>query len=181
AGACSGLGVAPNKIGEVFGIFKAYCTRVGSGPFPTELFDETGKRIRDLGHEYGAVTGRERRCGWIDLVALRYAIMLNGVTQLIMMKSDVLDDFDEIKACVAYKINGVETNQFPFSIEEDIEPVYVTLPGWKTDMTKMQSEDEFPQNFKNYIDFLEKELATPITIVSIGPDRKQTIVRGKKS
>ena len=181
AGACSGLGVAPNKIGEVFGIFKAYCTRVGSGPFPTELFDETGKRIRDLGHEYGAVTGRERRCGWIDLVALRYAIMLNGVTQLIMMKSDVLDDFDEIKACVAYKINGVETNQFPFSIEEDIEPVYVTLPGWKTDMTKMQSEEEFPQNFKNYIDFLEKELATPITIVSIGPDRKQTIVRGKKS
>ncbi len=181
AGACSGLGVAPNKIGEVFGIFKAYCTRVGSGPFPTELFDETGKRIRDLGHEYGAVTGRERRCGWIDLVALRYAIMLNGVTQLIMMKSDVLDDFDEIKACVAYKINGVETNQFPFSIEEDIEPVYVTLPGWKTDMTKMQSEEEFPQNFKNYIDFLEKELATPITIVSIGPDRKQTIVRGRKS
>ena len=180
AGACSGLGVAPNKIGEVFGIFKAYCTRVGSGPFPTELFDATGKRIRDLGHEYGAVTGRERRCGWIDLVALRYAIMLNGVTQLIMMKSDVLDDFDEIKACVAYKINGVETTQFPFSIEEDIEPVYVTLPGWKTDMTKMQSEDEFPQQFKDYITFLEKELATPITIVSIGPDRKQTIVREKK-
>ena len=180
AGACSGLGVAPNKIGEVFGIFKAYCTRVGSGPFPTELFDATGKRIRDLGHEYGAVTGRERRCGWIDLVALRYAIMLNGVTQLIMMKSDVLDDFDEIKACVAYKINGVETTQFPFSIEEDIEPVYVTLPGWKTDMTKMQSEDEFPQQFKDYIAFLEKELATPITIVSIGPDRKQTIVREKK-
>ncbi|MDE6089621.1 MAG: adenylosuccinate synthase [Duncaniella sp.] len=180
AGACSGLGVAPNKIGEVFGIFKAYCTRVGSGPFPTELFDATGKRIRDLGHEYGAVTGRERRCGWIDLVALRYAIMLNGVTQLIMMKSDVLDDFDEIKACVAYKIKGVETTQFPFSIDEDIEPVYVTLPGWKTDMTKMQSEDEFPENFKNYIAFLEKELATPITIVSIGPDRKQTIVREKK-
>ena len=181
AGACSGLGVAPNKIGEVFGIFKAYCTRVGSGPFPTELFDATGKRIRDLGHEYGAVTGRERRCGWIDLVALRYAIMLNGVTQLIMMKSDVLDDFDEIKACVAYKIKGVETTQFPFSIDEDIEPVYVTLPGWKTDMTKMQSEDEFPENFKNYIAFLEKELATPITIVSIGPDRKQTIVREKKN
>lgn len=181
AGACSGLGVAPNKIGEVFGIFKAYCTRVGSGPFPTELFDATGKRIRNLGHEYGAVTGRERRCGWIDLVALRYAIMLNGVTQLIMMKSDVLDDFDEIKACVAYKIKGVETTQFPFSIEEDIEPVYVTMPGWKTDMTKMQSEEEFPENFRNYIAFLEKELATPITIVSIGPDRKQTIVREKKA
>ena len=181
AGACSGLGVAPNKIGEVFGIFKAYCTRVGSGPFPTELFDATGKRIRDLGHEYGAVTGRERRCGWIDLVALRYAIMLNGVTQLIMMKSDVLDDFDEIKACVAYRINGRETTRFPFSIDESIEPVYATLPGWKTDMTGMQSESEFPKQFKDYIDFLEKELATPITIVSIGPDRKQTIIRDRKA
>lgn len=181
AGACSGLGVAPNKIGEVFGIFKAYCTRVGSGPFPTELFDATGKRIRDLGHEYGAVTGRERRCGWIDLVALRYAIMLNGVTQLIMMKSDVLDDFDEIKACVAYRINGRETTQFPFSIDESIEPVYATLPGWKTDMTGMQSESELPKQFKDYIDFLEKELATPITIVSIGPDRKQTIIRDRKA
>lgn len=177
AGACSGLGVAPNKIGEVFGIFKAYCTRVGSGPFPTELFDETGKRIRDLGHEYGAVTGRERRCGWIDLVALRYSIMLNGVTQLIMMKSDVLDDFDEIKACVAYKINGEVTNQFPFSIDETIEPVYETLPGWKTDMTQFKNESEFPQAFADYIKFLEKELETPITIVSIGPDREQTIVR----
>lgn len=178
AGACSGLGVAPNKIGEVFGIFKAYCTRVGAGPFPTELFDETGKLIRDLGHEYGAVTGRERRCGWIDLVALRYAIMINGVTQLIMMKSDVLDEFDEIKACVAYEINGERVEDFPFSIEEDeIKPVYVTLPGWKTDMTAMKSEDEFPQQFKDYIAFLEKELKTPITIVSIGPDREQTIIR----
>lgn len=178
AGACSGLGVAPNKIGEVFGIFKAYCTRVGAGPFPTELFDETGKLIRDLGHEYGAVTGRERRCGWIDLVALRYAIMINGVTQLIMMKSDVLDGFDEIKACVAYEINGERVEDFPFSIEEDeIKPVYVTLPGWKTDMTAMKSEDEFPQQFKDYIAFLEKELKTPITIVSIGPDREQTIIR----
>lgn len=180
AGACSGLGVAPNKIGEVFGIFKAYCTRVGSGPFPTELFDETSKRIRDLGHEYGAVTGRERRCGWIDLVALRYSIMINGVTQLIMMKSDVLDDFDEIKACVAYKINGEETTQFPFSIDENaIEPVYVTLPGWKTDMTRFKSESEFPQAFSDYIKFLEKELETPITIISIGPDREQTIERNK--
>lgn len=178
AGACSGLGVAPNKIGEVFGIFKAYCTRVGAGPFPTELFDETGKLIRDLGHEYGAVTGRERRCGWIDLVALCYAIMINGVTQLIMMKSDVLDGFDEIKACVAYEINGERVEDFPFSIEEDeIKPVYVTLPGWKTDMTAMKSEDEFPQQFKDYIAFLEKELKTPITIVSIGPDREQTIIR----
>ncbi|MBR5898505.1 MAG: adenylosuccinate synthase [Muribaculaceae bacterium] len=179
AGACSGLGVAPNKIGEVFGIFKAYCTRVGSGPFPTELFDETGKRIRDLGHEYGAVTGRERRCGWIDLVALRYSIMINGVTQLIMMKSDVLDDFDEIKACVGYKINGEETRDFPFSIEEGIEPIYVTMPGWKTDMTQFKSESQFPKEFADYIKFLEAELETPITIVSIGPDREQTIERNK--
>lgn len=179
AGACSGLGVAPNKIGEVFGIFKAYCTRVGSGPFPTELFDETGKRIRDLGHEYGAVTGRERRCGWIDLVALRYAIMINGVTQLIMMKSDVLDDFDTIKACTAYKIDGEVTDKFPFDIDEEkIEPAYVELPGWKTDMTRFKDEAEFPARFADYIAFLEKELATPITIVSIGPDREQTVVRG---
>lgn len=178
AGACSGLGVSPNRIGEVFGIFKAYCTRVGSGPFPTELFDETGKRIRDLGHEYGAVTGRERRCGWIDLVALKYAIMINGVTQLIMMKSDVLDDFDEIKACVAYEINGERVEEFPFSIEEDeIKPVYVTMPGWKTDMTKFHDESQFPKEFSDYIAFLEKELETPITIVSIGPDREQTIIR----
>lgn len=181
AGACAGLGVAPNRIGEVFGIFKAYCTRVGSGPFPTELHDETGKRIRDLGHEYGAVTGRERRCGWVDLVALKYAIMINGVTQLIMMKSDVLDDFDEVKACVAYKIDGKETKEFPYSIEDGtVEPVYVSLPGWKTDMTKFRSEDEFPEAFSNYIDFLEAELETPITIISIGPDREQTIIRNKK-
>lgn len=180
AGACTGLGVAPNKIGEVFGIFKAYCTRVGSGPFPTELFDETGKKIRDIGHEYGAVTGRERRCGWIDLVALRYAIMINGVTQLIMMKSDVLDTFQTIKACTAYKINGELTRDFPYSIEEDtIEPVYEELPGWQTDMTAMKSENEFPQQFADYIKFLERELATPITIVSIGPDREQTILRNK--
>lgn len=181
AGACSGLGVAPNKIGEVFGIFKAYCTRVGSGPFPTELFDETGARIRDLGHEYGAVTGRERRCGWIDLVALRYSIMLNGVTQLIMMKSDVLDDFDEIKACVAYEIDGKETNQFPFCIddEQSMTPIYKSFKGWKTDMTKFKSEDEFPQEFKEYIAFLEEALKTPISIVSIGPDREQTIIRNK--
>lgn len=178
AGACSGLGVAPNRIGEVFGIFKAYCTRVGSGPFPTELFDETGKKIRDIGHEYGAVTGRERRCGWIDLVALKYAIMLNGVTQLIMMKSDVLDSFDEIKACVAYEIDGKITDRFPFDVDDvEIKPVYKTLPGWKTDMTAIKSEDEFPAAFVDYINFLEKELKTPITIVSVGPDRQQTIVR----
>ena len=178
AGACTGLGVAPNKIGEVYGIMKAYCTRVGAGPFPTELFDETGKRIRDLGHEYGAVTGRERRCGWIDLVALKYAIMINGVTQLIMMKSDVLDDFDTIKACVGYKIGGKEIDYFPYDIkEDDIEPIYVEMPGWKTDMTKYTSENEFPEEFNAYIDFLETELETPIKIISIGPDRDQTIVR----
>jgi adenylosuccinate synthase len=177
AGACIGLGIGPNKIGDVYGITKAYCTRVGAGPFPTELFDETGNTLRQLGHEYGAVTGRERRCGWIDLVALKYSIMINGVTKLIMMKSDVLDGFDTIKACVAYKHNGKEINYFPFNIEEGIEPIYKELPGWKTDMTKMTSEDEFPQAFKDYIKFLEEELETPIAIVSIGPDRDQTIVR----
>ena len=178
AGACTGLGIGPNKIGEVFGIMKAYCTRVGAGPFPTELFDETGQKMRDIGHEYGAVTGRERRCGWIDLVALRYSIMVNGVTQLIMRKSDVLDTFPTIKACTAYKVNGVETRNFPYDIEKGIEPIYVELPGWQTDMTKYTSENEFPQQFKDYIKFLEAELETPITIISIGPDREQTIVRG---
>ena len=177
AGACTGLGLGPNKIGDVFGIMKAYCTRVGAGPFPTELFDETGTKIRDLGHEYGAVTGRERRCGWIDLVALRYAIMVNGVTKLIMMKSDVLDTFPTIKACVAYRVNGLETRDFPFSVEEGIEPVYQELPGWQTDMAKMTDEAQFPQAFKDYIAFLEAQLETPICIVSIGPDRNQTIIR----
>ena len=141
------------------------------------MFDETGAEIRQLGHEYGAVTGRERRCGWIDLVALRYAIMVNGVTQLIMMKSDVLDSFDNIKACVAYRKNGEEIDYFPYNIEEGIEPVYKEIPGWKTDMTKFTSEDQFPQEFNDYIEFLEAELETPIKIISIGPDRDQTIVR----
>ena len=177
AGACTGLGVAPNKIGEVYGIFKAYCTRVGAGPFPTELFDETGEKMCTLGHEFGAVTGRKRRCGWIDLVALKYAVMVDGVTKLIMMKSDVLDTFDTIKACVAYKMNGEEIEHFPFDICEDVEPVYVELPGWKTDMTKMQSEDEFPEEFNAYISFLEDQLGVPIKFVSIGPDREQTIER----
>jgi len=176
SGACTGLGVAPSRIGEVYGIFKAYCTRVGAGPFPTELFDEAGKKIRDLGHEYGAVTGRERRCGWIDLVALKYAIMINGVTKLIMMKSDVLDGFDTVKACTAYKINNEITDRFPFDVNTlDIEPVYTEFPGWKTDMTKMTSPGEFPVEFKAYLAFLEKELGVPVAIVSVGPDRKQTI------
>ena len=177
AGACTGLGVAPGNIGEVYGIFKAYCTRVGAGPFPTELFDETGEKLCALGHEFGAVTGRKRRCGWIDLVALKYAVMINGVSQLIMMKSDVLDSFDTIKACVAYKINGEETDEFPFDICDGVEPVYVEIPGWKTDMTQMTSEDEFPEEFNNYLTFLEEETGVPIKIVSVGPDREQTIVR----
>lgn len=175
AGACSGLGIAPSRIGEVYGIFKAYCTRVGSGPFPTELNDETGAKIRQIGHEYGAVTGRERRCGWIDLVALRYTIMLNGVTQLIMMKSDVLDDFDTIKACTAYRVNGQETTDFPYDIESGIEPVYKEFSGWKTNMADIKNAEEFPEAFKNYINFLEAELNVPITIISLGPDRTQTI------
>ncbi len=178
AGACIGLGVAPNKIGKVYGIMKAYCTRVGAGPFPTELFDETGNTLRQLGHEYGAVTGRERRCGWIDLVALRYAIMINGVTNLIMMKSDVLDTFSTIKACVAYRKNGEVMHNFPYDIEKGIEPIYEELPGWQTDMTQMTSESQFPDAFKAYVNFLEEQLQTPITIISIGPDRAQTIIRG---
>lgn len=177
AGACTGMGIGPNKIGNVYGIMKAYCTRVGSGPFPTELFDRVGDTIRQIGHEYGAVTGRERRCGWIDLVALRYSIMINGVTELIMMKSDVLDSFDTIKACVAYKKEGQLTRDFPFDISHDVEPVYEELPGWKTDMTRFTTEDQFPKAFNDYIRFLEHELETPIRIISIGPDRQQTIVR----
>ncbi|HEY5592842.1 MAG TPA: adenylosuccinate synthase [Paludibacter sp.] len=177
AGACTGLGVAPGNIGQVFGIFKAYCTRVGSGPFPTELFDETGDIMRKIGFEFGSVTGRPRRCGWIDLVALKYAVMINGVSQLIMMKSDVMDGFDTIKACIAYKIDGQEVEQFPYDLNDGAEPVYVELPGWKTDMTKMLSEDEFPEEFNAYISFLEEELEVPIKIVSVGPDRAQTIIR----
>lgn len=177
AGACTGLGVAPGRIGDVYGIFKAYCTRVGAGPFPTELHDETGELIGSRGHEFGAVTGRKRRCGWIDLVALKYAVMVDGVTKLIMMKSDVLDTFDTIKACVAYRMGGEELDHFPFDISEGVEPVYVELPGWKTDMTKMQSEDEFPEEFNAYLSFLEEQLGVPIKIVSVGPDREQTIER----
>jgi adenylosuccinate synthase len=177
AGACTGLGVAPRNIGEVFGIFKAYCTRVGSGPFPTELSDETGDLMRKNGNEFGSVTGRPRRCGWIDLVALKYAVMINGVTQLIMMKSDVMDAFETIKACVAYKIDDVITEEFPYTIEGDVEPIYAELPGWKTDMSKVRSEDEFPEEFNAYLSFLEEELEVPIKIVSVGPDREQTIIR----
>lgn len=175
-GVCTGLGVAPNRIGEVFGIFKAYSTRVGAGPFPVELFDETGDLIREVGHEYGAVTGRNRRCGWLDLVALKYAIMVNGVTQLIMMKSDVLDGFDTIRMCTAYEKDGVQTTDMPYDTE-GWKAVYEDMPGWKTDLTQMTSEQQFPQQLRDYISYIEKETATPITIVSVGPDRAQTIMR----
>ncbi|MFT6996489.1 MAG: adenylosuccinate synthase [Cryomorphaceae bacterium] len=178
AGACTGLGVAPNRIGEVIGIFKAYCTRVGSGPFPTELFDETGERLRKEGHEFGATTGRPRRCGWIDLPALKYAIMINGVTQLNMTKADVLSIFDEIKVCTHYIYRGEKIDYLPYDVNgEEIEPVYDTVPGWKKDLTQLQIEDDFPQELIDYIDYLEKALETPITVVSVGPDRTQTIVR----
>ncbi|MCF0190567.1 MAG: adenylosuccinate synthase [Marinilabiliaceae bacterium] len=177
AGACTGLGVSPRRIGEVFGIFKAYCTRVGSGPFPTELEDAIGEELRKLGHEFGAVTGRPRRCGWIDLVALKYAVTINGVSQLIMMKSDVLDQFKTIKACVAYKVNGIETKDFPFDINEGVEPIYKEFPGWCTDMTKTTSESQFPKEYSNYIKFIEEYLGVPVKFVSVGPDREQTIKR----
>ena len=176
AGACTGLGIGPNKVGNVYGIMKAYCTRVGAGPFPTELFDETGKKIRDFGHEYGAVTGRERRCGWIDLVQLRYSVMVNGVTELIMMKSDVLDSFETIKACVAYELpDGTQTKDFPYEID-NVKPIYKDFRGWKTDMTMCKSQDEFPQEFRDYAAFLEDYLETRIGVISVGPDREQTIV-----
>ena len=178
AGACTGLGIAPNAVGEVFGIFKAYTTRVGSGPFPTELFDEIGETMGRVGKEFGATTGRARRCGWIDLVALKYAIRVNGVTQLMMMKGDVLSGFSSIKVCTHYKTKQGKIEHFPFSIEpENVAPVYIELPGWKEDLTQMSTEEEFPTEFANYINFLEKELETPIKIVSVGPDRKQTIFR----
>jgi len=178
AGACTGLGIAPNAVGEVFGIFKAYTTRVGSGPFPTELFDEVGETMGRVGHEFGATTGRARRCGWIDLVALKYAIRVNGVTQLMMMKGDVLSGFPTIKVCTHYKTKEGNIEHFPFSIEpNNVTPEYIELPGWKEDLTQMSTEEEFPAEFNAYIAFLEKELETPIKIVSVGPDRKQTIFR----
>ncbi len=177
AGVCTGLGLAPNRIGEVYGIFKAYCTRVGSGPFPTELFDETGAALRRIGHEYGAVTGRERRCGWLDLVALKYSIMINGVTQLIMMKSDVMNDFDTIRVATAYDIGGERTTEFPYTITDGLKPVYTDFPGWKCDLRNCCSYDEFPPAFKQYVDFIERETGVPVKIISVGPDRGETIER----
>lgn len=176
AGACTGLGVAPNKIGEVFGIFKAYTTRVGSGPFPTELFDKTGSEMARIGHEFGAVTGRPRRCGWLDLVALKYACQVNGVTQLMMMKGDVLSGFETLKVCTSYNYKGKEISHLPYNIEaENITPIYSEFKGWSEDLTKMTSKEELPQNLLEYIKFIEKETGVPVKIVSVGPDRKQTI------
>lgn len=179
AGACTGLGIAPRNIGEVFGIFKAYCTRVGGGPFPTELFDEVGKAIQDEGREFGATTGRPRRCGWLDLPALKYAIMINGVTQLFMMKADVLSILDEIKICTKYRLaDGTETEEMPFQLmDEDITPVYETMEGWTTDLTNVKSYDDFPKQLKDYVTYIEKATGIPIKIVSVGPDRTQTILR----
>lgn len=179
AGCCIGLGISPRHIGNVYGIFKAYCTRVGAGPFPTELFDEIGETMCDKGREFGSVTGRKRRCGWLDLVALKYTTMLNGVTDLIMMKSDVLDDFEEIKVCVAYEINGEKTEHFPFDTTAEIKPLYKSFKGWQTDMTQCCDEADFSEPFNEYIRFIESYLGVPISIVSVGPDRKQTIVRKK--
>jgi adenylosuccinate synthase len=175
AGACTGLGLAPQKIGRVYGIFKAYCTRVGMGPFPTELLDKTGSKLRDAGHEYGSTTGRPRRCGWLDLVALKYSVMLNGVTELIMMKADVLDTFESIKICVGYEIDGEVVEHFPFELTDDVKPVYVELPGWETDLTKIKTQAEFPEELNNYISFIEDEMEIPISIASVGPNREQTI------
>ncbi|RZJ36263.1 MAG: adenylosuccinate synthase [Flavobacterium sp.] len=176
AGACTGLGIAPNKIKDVFGIFKAYTTRVGSGPFPTELFDETGATMARVGNEFGSVTGRQRRCGWLDLVALKYAIRVNGVTQLMMMKGDVLSGFDTLKICTAYNYKGKEITHLPYNIEpNNVSPVYREFKGWKADLTGMSSYDDLPAELKEYIDFIEKEAEVPVKIISVGPDRKQTI------
>ena len=177
AGVCTGLGVAPTKIGDVYGIFKAYCTRVGSGPFPTELFDETGKELARIGHEFGAVTGRPRRCGWLDLVALKYAVMVDGVTGLIMMKSDVMDDFDVVKVATAYKVGGEIVDHLPYELNDEIEPVYTEFKGWKTKISGVRRYEDFPAEFKTYVEFIERETGVPVKIISVGPDREETIVR----
>ena len=175
-GVCTGLGVAPNRIGRIFGIFKAYSTRVGGGPFVVELFDETGDTIRHIGNEYGAVTGRNRRCGWLDLVALKYAIMINGVTDLVMMKSDVLDDFETIKVCTAYTKEGVTVTDMPYDTE-GWQPVWEDVPGWHTPLSELRNEKDFPKKFADYIAYIERATGTPISIVSVSPDREATIIR----
>ena len=177
AGVCTGLGVAPNRVGKVMGIFKAYCTRVGSGPFPTELFDETGENLRRIGHEYGATTGRPRRCGWLDLVALKYAVMMNGVSELIMMKADVLNCFKTIKVCTAYEIGGKQVGYFPFESGEQVTPVYKEFPGWDCDICGVREYDAFPQAFKDYVAFIEQQAGCPVKIISVGPDRSEIVLR----
>jgi adenylosuccinate synthase len=180
AGTCTGLGVAPTTIGSVIGIFKAYCTRVGSGPFPTELLEEDGETIRKEGNEFGSTTGRPRRCGWIDLPALKYAIMINGVTELSMMKADVLSVFETIKVCTHYQINGEIVDYLPFDIDGvEITPIYKELQGWNCDLTELHNYESSPQALKDYVSYLEKELEVPITVVSVGPDRKQTLQNKK--
>lgn len=177
AGAFTGLGLAPHYAGKVIGIVKAYCTRVGSGPFPTELFDETGERLRRQGNEFGATTGRPRRCGWLDLVALKYAIMVNGVTDIALTKADVLSDFDTVNVCTAYKVNGILTDRMPADSFADIEPVYTSLPGWKQDISAVRNYDAMPQPFKDYVHFIEEKVQTKVSIVSVGPDRDATMFR----
>lgn len=177
AGACTGLGVSPKRIGDVFGIFKAYCTRVGSGPFPTELFDETGSKLRDLGNEFGSTTGRPRRCGWLDLPAMKYSIMINGVTKLFMTKADVMSGFDTIRICTSYKVKGEQTEKIPFGSDCNIEPVYTDFEGWKEDISDFRKFDELPDQLKKFISFIEKETGVPVTLISVGPDRKETIFR----
>jgi adenylosuccinate synthase len=174
AGACTGLGIAPGTLGEIFGVFKAYCTRVGSGPFPTELLDETGKFLREKGHEYGATTGRPRRCGWLDLVALKYSIMINGVTQLLMTKADVLSGFDSIRICTGYKTKNEVINILPYEMEEIVGPEYVSMKGWK-DVADITTKEQIPVELQDYILFIEKETGVPVTMVSLGPDRRQII------
>lgn len=177
AGACTGLGVAPSRIGKVMGIFKAYCTRVGSGPFPTELEDETGERIRAIGKEFGATTGRPRRCGWLDLVALKYAVMMSGVTELIMMKSDVLNDFETIKIATAYELDGKVLDYFPFESGDNITPIYKEFKGWQSDICSVRNYEDFPVELKEYIAYIEQETGCPIKIISVGPDRSEIVVR----
>ena len=180
AGACIGLGVAPNQIGEVYGIFKAYSTRVGSGPFPTELFNSEAEKIAEIGNEFGSTTGRARRCGWIDLVSLKYSININGVTKLIMMKGDVLSGFEKVKICTAYQVDGIEIDYFPFDINSNsVKPIYKEFLGWDDDLTRIKNFSDLPKNFKSYISFLENVLEVPIEIVSVGPDRKQTIFKNE--
>jgi adenylosuccinate synthase len=177
AGACTGLGVSPKMIGEIFGIFKAYCTRVGSGPFPTELCDETGSTLRNIGREFGSTTGRPRRCGWLDLPALKYSIMINGITKLFMTKADVMSGFKTIKICTAYRVAGKECPEIPFNTDSVIEPVYINVPGWNENISGIREYNKLPESLKKYIEFIEKQTDIPVTMVSVGPDRKETIFR----